>query len=87
MGVLPLQFPAGASATSLGLRGDERYSVEGLDDRLAVGGEVRVRAVRAENEVVEFEARVRIDTPIELEYYRQGGILPMVLRKVLANTG
>ncbi len=87
MGVLPLQFPAGASASSLGLHGDERYTVEGLAGQLAVGGGVRVRAVRAGNEVGEFDARVRIDTPIELEYYRHGGILPMVLRKVLANTG
>ena len=83
MGVLPLQFTSGQSAAALGLRGDERYTVEGLDERLTVGGEVRLRAVRQDGEAVEFGARVRIDTPTELGYYRHGGVLPMVLRKAL----
>jgi aconitate hydratase len=88
MGVLPLQFPDGQSARSLGLTGEEVYSVSGLAEAMADGGgppgEVRVRAERAGGEPVEFAARVRIDTPREAEYFRHGGILQYVLRALLA---
>jgi aconitate hydratase len=88
MGVLPLEFPDGESASSLGLTGEEVISVSGLADAMADGGRppgaVRVRAERSGSGVVEFDARVRIDTPREAEYFRHGGILQYVLRGLLA---
>jgi len=91
MGVLPLQFPDGQSASSLGLSGEEVFSIEGIADAVAAveGGEggartVRVRAERDGAEAVELDARVRIDTPREAEYFRHGGILQYVLRTLLA---
>jgi aconitate hydratase len=88
MGVLPLQFPEGESAHSLGLDGQELFSIEGMAEAMGDGGspprEVRVRAEREGAEAVEFEARVRIDTPREAEYFRHGGILQYVLRGMLA---
>jgi aconitate hydratase len=88
MGVLPLQFPEGQSARSLGLTGEELFTVTGLEEAMADGGaaprEVHVRAERAGAEPVEFEARVRIDTPREAEYFRNGGILQYVLRQLQA---
>jgi aconitate hydratase len=73
MGVLPLQFPEGESAESLGLTGEESFDLAPLSDG------ARTLAVKASNGV-EFEARVRIDTPNEWRYYRHGGILHFVLR-------
>jgi aconitate hydratase len=91
MGVLPLQFPDGESAASLGLDGEEVFSIEGIADAVAAveggkgGGQtVRVRAERDGAEAIEFDARVRIDTPREAEYFRHGGILQYVLRTLLA---
>src|SRR3990170_325417 len=83
MGVLPLEFAPGEGAGPLGLRGDELYTVKGLEASLSPGAEARLRAVRADGTGVEFGARVRIDTPSEIETYRHGGILPMVLRRML----
>jgi aconitate hydratase len=77
MGVLPLQFPDGETAESLGLTGEEEFSITGLE-----GGEAKEVAVKAGD--VEFAARVRIDTPKEVEYFKHGGILPYVLRQLLA---
>jgi aconitate hydratase len=83
MGVLPLQFPEGESAESLGLTGEEEFTISGLAEAMADGGappkEVSVRAGDRE-----FAARVRIDTPKEAEYFRHGGILQYVLRQLLA---
>jgi aconitate hydratase len=88
MGVLPLQFPDGQSAQSLGLTGEESFAVSGLAEAMAGGGpaprEVQVSAERDGAEPVRFAARVRIDTPREAEYYRHGGILQYVLRGLLA---
>jgi aconitate hydratase len=88
MGVLPLQFADGESAASLGLTGEETFSITGLAEAMADGGapssDVRVRAERADASSVEFDARVRIDTPREAEYFRHGGILQYVLRALLA---
>ncbi|HWJ51549.1 MAG TPA: aconitate hydratase [Solirubrobacteraceae bacterium] len=88
MGVLPLQFPDGQSASSLGLTGEETFSITGIAAAMADDGsppqEVRVRVERSEGEAVEFDARVRIDTPREAEYFRHGGILQYVLRALLA---
>jgi aconitate hydratase len=91
MGVLPLQFPEGQSADSLDLTGEEVFSIEGLAAALNDGdsppSEVQVKATRsdpAHPEPIEFAARVRIDTPREVEYFRHGGILQFVLRRLLA---
>jgi aconitate hydratase len=88
MGVLPLEFPKGKSMESLGLDGRETIDIQGLATRFAAGtptgGEVRVRAIKEDGAVIEFQARVRIDTPEEANYYEHGGILHYVLRR-LAN--
>jgi aconitate hydratase len=88
MGVLPLQFAEGQGADELGLSGEEVFSITGLADALNAGEgpprEVRVSARREGAEPVEFQARVRIDTPREAEYFRHGGILQYVLRGLLA---
>ena len=77
MGVLPLQFPDGEDAESLGLT--RRGGV--LHHRASSGGEAKEVTVKAGD--TEFTARVRIDTPKEVEYYQHGGILPFVLRQLL----
>jgi aconitate hydratase len=94
MGVLALQFPAGESAQSLGLTGEEIFSIEGFATAMNSGGkaprEVTVRAERGGEQAgegaapLEFQARVRIDTPREADYYCHGGILQYVLRGLLA---
>ncbi len=90
MGVLPLQFPDGESASSLGLTGEEIFAVEGIAEAAAAveGGEsgrdVSVRAEREDSETIGFAARVRIDTPREAGYFRHGGILQFVLRGLIA---
>jgi aconitate hydratase len=81
MGVLPLQFPEGENAESLGLTGEEEFSVTGFADALNGGELPRTAHVKAGD--VEFDARVRIDTPKEAEYFRHGGILQYVLRQLL----
>ena len=87
MGVLPLEFEAGASAASLGLSGRERFDVLGLRDAVArgfTGGrQLTVCATADDGNTTEFRVRVRIDTPTEIEYYRHGGILLYVLRSLL----
>ena len=86
MGVLPLQFPEGENAQSLGLTGKEVYHVEGVRNALTAGPRtVTVRAVGAGGKEKRFEAVVRVDTPQEVEYFRNGGILPYVLRQLAAN--
>ncbi|WP_295538412.1 aconitate hydratase AcnA [uncultured Thiohalocapsa sp.] len=82
MGVLPLQFQPGESAESLGLTGHESFSIEGLDDGRAKA--VTITATGADGGGKQFQARVRIDTPNEVEYYQHGGILHYVLRKLAA---
>jgi aconitate hydratase len=84
MGVLPLQFSDGESAASLKLTGRERFDIVGVGEGLAPRGEVRVRATREDDTSHEFTAIARIDTPEELVAFRHGGILPYVLRQLLA---
>jgi aconitate hydratase len=88
MGVLPLQFAAGESVASLGLTGEETISIDGLAEAMGDNGlpppTVRVQARPEGAEPVEFDARVRIDTPREADYFRHGGILQFVLRGLLA---
>ena len=84
MGVLPLELPAGKSWQSLGLTGEEVFDIAGLDDDLSPGQGLTVAATAPDGSIIEFAATVRIDTPVELDYYRNGGILQTVLRKLLA---
>jgi aconitate hydratase len=86
MGILPLQFLPGESASSLGLSGREMYEVRELDSFLSEGlprgRELSVRAARPDGTALAFRALIRIDTPQELQYYRHGGILEYVLRQL-----
>ncbi len=82
MGVLPLQFHKGEDAKSLGLTGKEEFSIEGLENGNA--REVNVKAMSADGKTGNFKARVRLDTPKERDYYRNGGILQYVLRQLAA---
>jgi aconitate hydratase len=84
MGVLPLQFSEGASAKSLGLDGTEIYELIGLDESLAPQQDLTLRIQRQNGESQDVLVRCRIDTPIEIDYYRHGGILPYVLRQLVA---
>jgi aconitate hydratase len=88
MGVLPLEFPAGQDAASLGLDGSELFDIPGVAALLSKdfkgGGELEVLAKRADGATKRFQARVRIDTPQEGHYFRHGGILPYVLRSLAA---
>jgi aconitate hydratase len=82
MGVLPLQFLPGETRETLGLSGQEEYSVSGVAEALQSGGNARVTARAGDGSVKSFDVVVRIDTPAEQDYYRFGGILPYVLRQV-----
>lgn len=84
MGVLPLQFKQGESAETLGLTGKETFEVQ-IDENVKPRQLVPVKATDAEGKVTEFEAIVRFDSEVEIDYYRHGGILQMVLREKLAN--
>ena len=85
MGVLPLQFHEGTSGASLGLDGTEQFDVLGLDNDLKAQQGLTVRITRADGASEEVPVRCRIDTDIEIEYYRHGGILAYVLRQLVAN--
>jgi aconitate hydratase len=84
MGVLPLQFPEGMSAQSLGLNGTETFDFLGLHEDLKPMSDVTLVIVRKDGTRQEVALRSRIDTAIEVDYYRHGGILPFVLRELLA---
>ena len=87
MGVVPLQFPAGQSAESLGLDGTEIFSITGLTalNEGSTPRTVAVRAEKADGSVISFDAVVRIDTPGEADYFRHGGILQYVLRQLASS--
>jgi len=84
MGVLPLQFVGGATRESLGLTGRERYEISGIAGGLTPGKVLTVRVVREDGTEFSFPALTRIDSPIEVDYYRHGGILQYVLRRLMA---
>jgi aconitate hydratase len=88
MGILPLQFLPGETAESLKLTGEETFDIIGISDvveKFAAGKQIKVRAKgKPRDKAIEFEALVRIDTPQEALYYANGGILPYVLRQLLA---
>jgi aconitate hydratase len=83
MGVLPLQFKNGQTRMSLALTSDDSFTIHGLDD-LKPGQDVEVEVTRADGERFTFTAKCRIDTANEMEYYRNGGILQYVLRRLAA---
>jgi aconitate hydratase len=83
MGVLPLQYEGGQSAESLGLTGREVFDVEGLAEGLAPRRRVTVKARREDGSVLTFTAVARLDTPVDVDYYRNGGILQTVLRNLV----
>jgi aconitate hydratase len=83
MGILPLQFMPGESRASLGLTGRETYNIRGIDGGLQPGQELTVDLRRESGETSSFKVIARIDSPIEIDYYRHGGILPLVLRNLL----
>jgi aconitate hydratase len=84
MGVLPLQFSEGTTAQSLGLDGSEIFSITGLSDKIRAGQEVMLEIQRPDGQNESVPVKLRIDTPIEIDYYRHGGILPYVLRQLLS---
>jgi aconitate hydratase len=83
MGVLPLQFPDGVNAQTLKLDGSETYEVQGLGPSLKPQQDLTLWIRRASGAVERVTVRCRIDTPLEVEYYHHGGILPYVLRQLL----
>ncbi len=83
MGILPLQFMPGENADSLGLTGHELFTIEELSDHIQPHSRLEVIAQRQDGSQVKFQAIARLNTPIEVEYYRNGGILQTVLRSML----
>ncbi|NCG09187.1 MAG: aconitate hydratase AcnA [Verrucomicrobia bacterium] len=84
MGVLPLQFPEGVDDTTLGLTGEETFSINGLSDSIEPGQKLPLTIQRADGSSESIDLILRIDTNIEIDYYRHGGILPYVLRDIVA---
>jgi aconitate hydratase len=85
MGVLPCQFKDGASAQSLGITGDEEFEIIGIEKEIKPQQDVTLVICRPNSSPVHVPLLLRIDTPIEVDYYRHGGILPYVLRGIIAN--
>ena len=85
MGIVPLQFKAGENLKSLGLSGFEKFDVVGISSGLKLRQELTVKATSDDGKITEFKVVCRIDTPAELDYYRNGGILEYVLRQLLQN--
>ena len=85
MGVLPLQYLAGDNRESLGLTGREKYTINGIESGLAPGARLTVTATADDGKETTFQVLCRIDTPVELDYYRHGGILQFVLRQLASN--
>jgi aconitate hydratase len=83
MGVLPLQFQEGMNAQTLGLDGSEKFSITGLSDKIQPSQELKLE-IRKGSESRSVPVNLRIDTPIEIDYYRHGGILRFVLRQLLS---
>lgn len=83
LGILPLQFKEGENVKSLGLTGFETFSIEGIDRDLKSGKKMDVKAAKPDGTVVQFSATARLDTPNEVDYYKNDGILQFVLRQLL----
>ena len=87
MGILPLEFMPGENAEKLGLDGSEVYDILGISEGLYPGKILTVRAKKEDGRVIEFKVKARLDTPIEVEYYKHGGILQYVLRTKFLKAG
>ena len=83
MGILPLRFMDGQNAESLGLNGSETFDIEGLSDDMAPQSLVTVKAKKTDGQVLEFKAKALLNTSVEVNYFRNGGILHTVLRNLL----
>jgi aconitate hydratase len=83
MGVLPLQFQNDENATSLGLTGDETFEIIDIDKQLKPKGTIAVKASRADGSDITFNTTIRVDSAVDVRYYRNGGILPTVLRRLM----
>jgi aconitate hydratase len=83
MGVLPLQYKTGETAQSLGLSGKETFSITGISENIKPLQEIRVQAKKEDGREIAFNVIARLDSKIEIEYYRHGGILQYVLRQFL----
>jgi len=83
MGVLPLQFPDGVSAQTLGLNGTETFAITGLSENIVPRQDVTLNITAKDGTTRSLAVKLRIDTPIEIDYYRHGGILPFVLRQLI----
>jgi aconitate hydratase len=84
MGVLPLQFQEGLGWKTLGITGTETFSISGLSNDVQPGQKVKVTVVRNDGSSFDFEAIVRLDSLVDVDYYRNGGILQTVLRQIMA---
>ena len=84
MGVLPLQFAEGTNAQTLKLDGSETFSITGLSEAIEPGQMVTLEITRQDRKSEKVPVKLRIDTPIEVDYYRHGGILPFVLRELMS---
>jgi aconitate hydratase len=84
MGILPLRFMEGQNTESLGLSGSEIFDIEGLSDNMAPQCEITVKAKKADGQVIEFKTRALLNTSVEVNYYRNGGILHTVLRNLVS---
>jgi aconitate hydratase len=84
MGVLPMQFADGTNAQTLDLDGSEIFGITGLSDAIEPGQMVTLEITRKNGKREAVPVKLRIDTPIEIDYYRHGGILPFVLRELMA---
>ena len=82
MGVIPLEFKPGQSADTLGLTGEETFDFSGIDVRMKPGQDVAVTAKTSDGTKIEFKVRLRLDTPVEIDYVKNGGILQTVLKKL-----
>ena len=83
MGILPLKFMDGQNAESLGLKGDEVFDIEGLSDKMTPKSVMNVKAKKADGSVIQFKATAQLNTDVEVNYYRNGGILHTVLRNLV----
>jgi aconitate hydratase len=84
MGVLPLQFAEGTNAQTLKVDGSETYAITGLSETIEPGQTATLEITRKDGSQEKVPVKLRIDTPIEIDYYRHGGILPFVLRELMA---
>ena len=85
MGVLPLVFKPGESRKTLGLNGTETIDIVGLSDDLTPRQELTVNVTRADGSQFSFQAIARVDSPVDIEYLRHGGVLPFVLRNLMSS--